>query len=124
MISEAPAIAARDQLGFEDKLSAFLAIARLKAYGGITVAEFGELLIAAMRMAVAAVDALPTDGAAKKAMVLSAVGVVFDSLADYAVPSLAYPFWIVARPAVRSLVLMFADGAIESLLPLVRGAKW
>lgn len=123
MISEAPSIAARDQAGFEDKLSAFLAIARLKAYGGITVAEFGELLIAAMRMAVAAVDALPTDGAAKKAMVIAAVGVVFDSLADYMVPTLAYPFWVVARPAVRSLVLMFAAGAIESLLPLVRLAK-
>lgn len=123
MISEAPAIAARDQAGFEDKLTAFLAIARVKAYGGITVAEFGELLIAAMRMAVAAVDALPTDGAAKKAMVIAAVGVVFDSLADYMVPTLAYPFWIVARPAVRALVLMFADGAIESLLPLVRLAK-
>jgi hypothetical protein len=123
LISEAPTTAARDQLGFEDKLGAFLAIARLKAYGGITVAEFGELLIAAMRMAIAAVDALPSDGAAKKAMVIAAVGVVFDSLADYAVPALAYPFWIVARPAVRSLVLMFAAGAIESLLPLVRLAK-
>lgn len=104
-------------------MSAFLAIARIKAYGGITVAEFGELLVAAMRMAVAAVDALPADGAAKKQMVIAAVGVVFDSLADYMVPALAYPFWVVARPAVRSLVLMFAAGAIESLLPLVRLAK-
>lgn len=123
MISEAPVTAARDQAGFEEKLSAFLAIARLKAQGGITVAEFGELLIAAMRLAVAAVDALPADGAAKKAMVIAAVGVVFDALADHAVPTLAYPFWLVARPAVRALVLMFADGAIESLLPLVRLAK-
>lgn len=123
MISEAPAIAARDHAGFQEKLAAFLSIARLKCQGGITVAEFGELLVSAMRMAVAAVDSLPQEGAAKKAMVLAAVGVVFDSLADYMVPALAYPVWIVVRPAVRSLVLMFADGAIESLLPLVRLAK-
>jgi hypothetical protein len=116
-------MAARDQLAFEDKLAAFLSIARLKAQGGITVAEFGELLVAAMRFAVAAVDSLPQTGAEKKAMVLAAVGIVFDGLADYMVPALAYPFWVVARPAVRALVLMFAAGAIESLLPLVRLAK-
>jgi hypothetical protein len=116
-------MAARDPLRFEDKLSAFLAIARLKVHGGITVAEFGELLMAAMRMAVAAVDAMPETGAEKKALVLSAVGVVFDALANFAVPALAYPFWIAVRPAVRALVLAFADGAIESLLPLVRLAK-
>jgi hypothetical protein len=123
LISEAPNIAARDQAGFEEKLSAFLSIARIKSQNGITVAEFGELLVAAMRLAVAAVDSMPADGAAKKALVLSAVGVVFDTLADYAVPALAYPLWVVVRPAVRALVLMFADGAIESLLPLVRLAK-
>lgn len=123
MISEAPSTAARDPAGFEEKLSAFLAIARLKAQGGITVAEFGELLVAAMRVAIAAVDALPADGADKKALVVAAVGVVFDALADYMIPALAYPFWVVARPAVRALVLMFAAGAIESLLPLVRLAK-
>lgn len=116
-------MAASDPLLFQDKLAAFLAIARIKAHGGITVAEFGELLVAAMRMAVAAVDALPESGAAKKALVLAAVGTVFDSLADYMVPALAYPVWVVVRPAVRALVVMFADGAIESLLPLVRLAK-
>lgn len=123
MISDAPTIATRDLITLRDKLAAFVTIAQMKARDGLTVAEFSELLIAALRMAIAVVDSIPTDGAAKKQMVMDAVAAVFDGLADRMIPTLAYPVWIVARPAVRALVLMFADGAIESMLPLVRGAK-
>jgi hypothetical protein len=123
LISDAPTIAARDPAEFESKLAAFVAIARLKAADGITIAELAELLLAFLRTAIAAVDAMPTDGAAKKALVLSAVGIVFDGIADYAAPTLAYPVWIVVRPAVRALVLACASGAVEALLPMVRAAQ-
>ncbi len=59
-------------------------------------------------------------GEQKKALALEAVGDLFDAVADRAVPPIAWPVWIVARPAVRSLVLALASGAIEQLLPLVR----
>jgi hypothetical protein len=36
------------------------------------------------------------------------------------VPRVAYPIWILARPAVRALVLALAAGAVEQVLPLVR----
>jgi hypothetical protein len=48
------------------------------------------------------------------------VGDLFDAVADRAVPIVALPLWVVARPAVRSLVLALASGAIEQLLWLVR----
>jgi hypothetical protein len=32
----------------------------------------------------------------------------------------AWPVYIIARPAIRALVLALAGGVIESLLPLVR----
>ena len=70
----------------------------------------------------AALDSLPEGGAAKKAWALEAVGLLFDAVADRAVPTLAYPVWLIVRPTVRQLVLLATSGAIESLLPLVRKA--
>lgn len=122
-ISEAPLKAAGDLLTLDEQLRAFLAVARLKAADGITLAELAELGLAAMRVAIAAVDALAMPGAEKRTIVLSAVGVVFDALAGaVVVPPLMVPLWIVARPAIRSLALTLAAGALESLLPLVRVA--
>jgi hypothetical protein len=43
-------------------------------------------------------------------------------VADKAVPTLAWPVWLIVRPTIRQLVLLAAAGAIESLLPLVRKA--
>jgi hypothetical protein len=70
----------------------------------------------------AAIDSLPDDGAAKKAWCVDAVGLLFDAVADKAVPTLAWPVWLIVRPTVRQLVLLATSGAIESLLPLVRKA--
>jgi hypothetical protein len=53
-------------------------------------------------------------------MVLEAVASLFDALADKAVPVSAWPLWMLARPAVRSLVIALASGAVEQILPLVR----
>jgi hypothetical protein len=122
MISSAPVQAARDLPSLAEKVKAFVAVAKLKAAGGITLAEFGELSVALLRVAIDAADAIPVDGAERKAFVLNAIGLLFDELADKAIPALAWPVWIIVRPAARQLLLLVASGAIESLLPLVRKA--
>jgi len=120
MISAAPLQAASDLPSLAEKVRAFISIAKVKAADGLTVAEFGELAVALLRVAIAAADAIPVDGAERKAFVLNAVGLLFDEVADKCVPFMAWPIWLIVRPAVRSLVLLAAAGAIESLLPLVR----
>jgi hypothetical protein len=120
MISTAPVMAANDLVAVRDKVSAFIAIAKMKARDGITVSEFGELAVALLRIVIAAVDALPVEGHQRKQMAVEAAGMLFDAMADKCVPALVYPAWVILRPAARSLFLLFVDGAIESLLPLVR----
>jgi hypothetical protein len=122
MISSAPITVASNLYTVADKIAAFIATARSAAADGITVAEFGELTVALLKTLMAAIDSLPDDGAAKKAWCVDAVGLLFDAVADKAVPTLAYPVWLIVRPTVRQLVLLATSGAIESLLPLVRKA--
>jgi hypothetical protein len=122
MISSAPLQAAYDLVSLAEKVRAFVATAKVKAAGGITVSEFGELAVALMRVAIEAADAIPVEGAERKQFVLNAVGLLFDTLADKAIPALAWPVWIILKPAARQLLLLVASGAIESLLPLVRKA--
>ena len=105
------------------KVSAFLQAARNAAADGLTWREFGELLVALLRVSIDTLDHVRTiGGAEKKAIVLEAVASLFDLVADKAVPTAAYPLWFVARPAVRSLVLALASGAVEQVLPLLRAA--
>jgi hypothetical protein len=120
MISTAATTAANDAAGFADKVRSFLVVARVKAADGLTVAEFGELLIALLRVAIDAADLMAQPGPERKEFVIAAVAALFDSVADYAVPTLAWPIWIVARPVVRTLLLSAVSGAIETLLPIVR----
>lgn len=120
MISAAPLQAASDLPSLAEKVRAFISIAKVKAADGLTVAEFGELAVALLRVAIAAADAIPVDGAERKTFVLNAVALLFDEVADKCVPFVAWPIWLIVRPAVRSLVLAAAAGAIESLLPIVR----
>jgi len=122
MVSDAPVAAAGPFLTLEEQLRAFVATAKVKAADGLTVAEFAELVVAMMRVAIATVDSIPVDGAARKAFVLNAVAFVFDALADKCVPLVAWPMWIVLKPTMRVIVLAAASGAIEVLLPLVRSA--
>jgi len=122
-ISEAPVSAADDALVASLKLRDFISHAVEVSKDGLTVAEFGELLFALVRIAVAAADSFPVDGAAKKQWVLSGVEVLFDEVADLMVPVYAKPIWILVRPGVRSLVLGIAAGAIEAILPVLRGAE-
>jgi hypothetical protein len=124
MISDAPVMAAGGEATLMAQVAAFLEVAKAKAAGGITWAEFGELLVALLRLSVETLDAvLGMSGSEKKSLVLEAVAALFDTLADKAVPVVVWPVWILARPAIRALVLAIASGAIEIVLPLTRAAE-
>ena len=102
----------------------FIAGARAKAVGGLTVAEFGSLATELLKLAVTGLDPLPTlDGPAKKSWALACVGSLFDAVADSCVPMLAKPVWWIVRPAVRTLVLSAAGGSLEQILALTRKAS-
>jgi hypothetical protein len=102
---------------------ALIAGARLKAAGGLTVSEFGSLVVEVVRLAVAGLDTISgMDGAAKKAWAIACVGTLFDAVADSCVPTLAWPVWFILRPAIRTLVLSAAGGALEQILVLTRAA--
>jgi hypothetical protein len=123
-ITTVPITEAVDQPGLIDKITTYIASAKVAAADGLTWSEFGELLIALLRLVVSALDSVATlSGREKKFMALDAVARLFDAVADYAVPVTLYPIWLVARPAVRSLVLALAGGVLEQLLPLVRLAR-
>lgn len=124
MISDAPVAAADNVHNVLAKFDAFIAAAKSASAGGITWSEFGELLLALIRMGVDTLDVFKAvPGVEKKQMVVEAIGRLFDAVADKAVPLAVYPLWLLVRPAIRSLVLALASGAIEEILPLVRSAE-
>jgi hypothetical protein len=103
------------------KVDSFIASAKVAAAGGITWVEFGELLIAFLRLTVEALDVLGgVPGFEKKSFALEGVARLFDAVAVNAVPLAGWPLWFLLRPAIRALVISLASGAIEQLLPLVR----
>ncbi len=119
--ANAPAAAAAPFDTLAAQLGAFFAAARSAAAGGLTWQEFGELLVSLLRMCVTTLDTvegLTRDE--KRAVVLAAAASLFDLVADKAIPVVAWPFWLIVRPAVRSLVLAIAAGAMEQILKLVR----
>lgn len=121
MIAAAPLAAADGPHGLLDKIAAFIAASRTAAADGLTWAEFGELLVGLLRLVVGVLDTVTTlTGEQKKALAMEAVADLFDAVADRAIPFAVWPVWILVRPAVRSLVLALASGAIEQILPLVR----
>jgi hypothetical protein len=103
-----------------EKVRGYIVAARLKARDGLTVAELSELIVSAMRIAIAALDSIPVDGAQRKTIVIAFVGDMFDEFADKVVPLPAWPFWIIAKPTVRIVALAVASGATEALLHIVR----
>lgn len=123
MISSAPVAATTDLFSLADKVRAFVAAAKSAAAGGVTVSEFAELTVSLLKIAMSAADAIPVDGADRKVFVLNAVALLFDNVADRCIPTLAWPVWLIVKPAARQLLLLVAAGAIESLLPLVRKAS-
>lgn len=124
MIADAPVAAAAKHLTLLQQVTAFLGAAREAAADGLTWSEFGELLVALLRLTIATLDTVSgMSGPEKKAVVVEAAGVLFDTVADRAVPLVVWPVWLLARPAIRSLVLALAGGAVEVLVPMVRIAK-
>jgi|688.fasta_scaffold242393_6 hypothetical protein len=119
-VSEAPLAAAESVSQVLEKIRAFVASAKLASKDGITISEFAELSVSLLKTAMAAVESIPIDGPSKKVWVLEAIGLLFDAVADKAIPFPVYPLWVLVRPAVRSLVLAIAGGAVEAILPLVR----
>jgi hypothetical protein len=122
-IADAPvAVATSDPTrGPFTRAEAFIHAAKSAAADGLTWAEFGDLTIALVRLLVESYEAVKAmSGADKKAAVLEAVGSLFDAVADKAVPTVLWPVWMFARPAVRSLVVALAAGAVEQVLSLVR----
>ena len=102
------------------QIDVFIEKAIFLAAGGLTLPEFGRLAVDLMRLVIGLVDDLAAAGTDKKAVVLSAVGQLFDAVADKCVPLACYPLFVLLRPALRALCLAIAAGAVESLLPLVR----
>jgi len=124
MISDQPVSVASAFEEFSARVKWFVIYAKEAAANGLTWGEFGELLLALLRLAVQAADTLTAmTGAEKKALVMAAVANLFDAVADKAVPLHLYPLWVVTKPAIRSLVLALASGAVEILLPMVRSPK-
>jgi hypothetical protein len=110
-----------DATQFVEDMRVTIAAARAKAADGLTVSEFGEILYDVMRVAVEGLENVPAPGLQKKAWVLEAVGALFDAVADKMIPAYAYPIWVLVKPSVRSLVIYFCDGGLESVLRIVRG---
>lgn len=121
MVADAPLAAAAPFNDISQKVSAFLVTAKVAAKDGLTLTEFGCLVAALVRLTVETLDTTKTlTGEEKRAIVLEAVGVLFDSVAVLCVPVAMYPFWYFVRPAARALVIAIAAGTIEILLPLLR----
>lgn len=121
-MSSAPVAASSNLDGnLMDKIRAFISTAKSASADGLTWAEFGDLMLALLRLVIPAIDAAKfLSGEEKKVFVLEAVGMLFDAVADKAVPATVWPLWLLVRPAVRSLVIAIASGAVEQMLPLLR----
>lgn len=124
VIASAPLAAAANHLGsITSKVSAFVTTAHAVASDGLTWAEFGDLLVAFLKMSTALYDDVAgMTGDEKKSAVLDGVAMLFDAVADRCVPLVVWPLWGLARGPTRMLILALASGAIEQLLPLVRTA--
>jgi hypothetical protein len=114
--------AAESEKNLLDQVYAFVATAKERAKDGLSWGEFGELILALLRLVVPFLDGVKTmTGAEKKSFALDAVGRLFDAVADFAIPTTVYPLWILVRPAVRTLVLAIAGGVLEQYLSVFRG---
>ena len=121
-ITTIPLQVAADENNLHSQVGAYIKSAKEKAADGITVAEFCELSIGAMRLAIAGVDHMKLNNTDKQQIVVSLVGTVFDQLADAIIPLPLRPVWWIVKPAFRSLSLSLAAGACNALVPLIRNS--
>ena len=122
-ITEAAISAASSPKVLSEKVMLFVQTAKGLAVDGLSLSDFGELMVALLRLCVAFLDSIPETGEAKKAYAMEAVTLLYDELIDRIIPLWVWPVWIMLKPAARPLVLALASGALESLLPLVRLVK-
>jgi hypothetical protein len=122
-ITESAINAASGPKVLSEKVMLFVQTAKGLAVDGLTLSDFGELLIALLRLCVSFLDSIPDTGEAKKAYAMQAVALLYDELIDKIIPIWVWPIWLMLKPAARPLVMALASGAIESLLPLVRLVK-
>lgn len=122
-ITEAAVSAANGPKVLSEKVMLFVQTAKSLAVDGLSLSDFGELLIALLRLCVSFLDSIPDTGEAKKAYAMEAVAMLYDELIDKIVPVWVWPMWIIMKPLARPMVMAIASGAIESLLPLVRLVK-
>ena len=122
-ITEAAISAASGPKVLSEKVMLFVQTAKGLAVDGLSLSDFGELLIALLRLCVTFLDAIPDTGEAKKAYAMEAVALLYDELIDKIIPIWVWPLWLMLKPAARPLVMAIASGAIESILPLVRLVK-
>jgi hypothetical protein len=105
------------------QVSVFLATAREQCKDGVSWTEFGQMLVQLLHLLVTGLDTISTlTGPEKKAIVLTAVGTLFDTFADRCVPLAVYPAWIILRPGTRVLIICIAAGATEALLQITRSS--
>ena len=106
------------------RANAFLAMAQEQARDGLTWQEFGRLLVQLLYLLVAGLDAVATlTGPQKKDVALTAAASLFDRFADLCVPAVAWPAWMIIRPAIRLLILSLASGGVEALLRISRSTE-
>ena len=106
------------------QVKVFLGSAHEKAKDGLTWAEFGRLLVELLHLMVDSLDAVTSlTGPEKKAIVLTAVGALFDQFADLCVPFALYPAWLIVRPGTRVLIVAIAGGATEALIQITRSVS-
>jgi hypothetical protein len=122
-ITEAAIAATDSPKVLSEKVMLFVQTAKGLAVDGLSLSDFGELMVALLRLCVSFLDSIPQSGPAKKAYAMEAVALLYDELIDKIVPIWVWPIWLMLKPAARPLVLAIASGAIESLLPLVRLVK-
>ena len=105
-------------LSIDQQIQALIASFRLKAADGLTFSEFLQLLDEFTAAVMDTVAVLNKPGEEKKAIVLAAVGNLFDAL----VPTIALPLpwylaWLspVIRPILRYVIISTASALIEQL---------
>jgi hypothetical protein len=123
MISTEPLIAAEEQTSLYGKVMAYVDQIRKQANDGLTFAELCELVVAGMRLTIAAVDELDLAGPTKKQIVADCAVEIFTEFSDLMVPLPLRPLWWIIKPALRTLVHTAAAGAVDALLPVVRLAE-
>lgn len=122
-VTEAPLAAAGTVNQVSEKVRAYIDSCIGLAADGVSVADFAEMALGLLRVAVAAVDAFPVQGQAKKMWVLDAVAQLYDALAAALAAQLPWPLWVLSRRTTRAIVLAAASGAVEFLLPIVKTEK-